>query len=125
MDKPISSGLKNTFLIHIFVGGIFGLIYLFIPEMFGGWINWPVTDTEMYRVVGAAILGFTVSSVYGYRAKSWDEVKIIVRTEIVWTALAALVMLYGVLFTGLPAFAWVNAILLAGFAVAFFVFSER
>ncbi len=125
MEKKISSGLKITFLIHAIVGGIFGLTYLLIPDTFGDMVNWPVTDTEMYRVVGAAILGFTAGSIWAYQATSWEAVKIIVQAEIVWTALAALIMLYGVLFTELPAFAWVNAILMAGFAVAFFVFSER
>jgi hypothetical protein len=45
--------------------------------------------------------------------------------EMVWTILATLAMLWGLIFAGLPAFAWVNAVILAAFAVAFGVFYFR
>jgi hypothetical protein len=45
--------------------------------------------------------------------------------EIVWTTLGALVMLWGLIFAGLPAFGWVNTVILAGFAAAFSVFYFR
>ena len=38
-------------------------------------------------VVGAAAAGFTISSLFGFMAKEWKEVKIIVIAEIVWLIL--------------------------------------
>lgn len=125
MDKGISSGLKTTFLIHAIIALIFGLLYLLIPETLGKFIDWPTTEPEVFRTIGAAVLAFGASSFWCYRASSWEAVKIVVQTEIVWTVLATLVMLYGLLFANLPAFAWVNTILMGGFAAAFIVFYTK
>ncbi len=125
MEKQISSGLKTTFLVHVILGLAFGLTYMLIPEMWGNLINWPVQEPEMYRLVGAAILGFTASSWFAYRENLWEKVKIVVQMEIVWATLGTLVMLWGLIFAGLPAIGWVNAVLLAGFAAAFSTFYFR
>ena len=123
--KKISSGLRTLFLVHFIVGLVFGLPLLFIPGIFMGLLGISVPDVEPYRMVGAAILAFTASSWYCYQAAEWDRVKIVVQAEIVWTVLAALALLYGLLFAGLPAAEWINAILMAGFAVAFIYFYSK
>jgi len=78
MDKQVSAGLKTTFLIHAIVGTLFGLAYLFIPKKFGSLVNWPVTEPEAYRILGAAILGFAASSWFAFSASAWEQVKIVV-----------------------------------------------
>jgi hypothetical protein len=125
MEKQIVSGLKTTFLVHFIVAVIFGLIYLLIPEVWGNMINWPVKDPPVYRLLGAALLGFAVSSWFAYKETAWEKVKIVVQMEIAWTILGTLVMLWGLLFAGLPVFGWLNAVLLAAFAVAFAYFYSR
>jgi hypothetical protein len=124
MEKKISSGLKTTFLIHIIVGLVFGLALLLYPQLWVA-LGVPITDPEMSRLVGAAILAFASSSWWAYKETSWEKVKIIVQTEIVWTILATLVLLWGLLFAGLPATEWINAILMAAFAAAFSFFYSR
>jgi hypothetical protein len=121
----ISTGLRTLFLVHFIVGLIFGLIYLFIPVTFMGWLNWPATDAFPYRVIGAAVLAFTASSWYCYQAAEWERVKIVVIAEIAWTALNVLVGLYGLLFASVPAAEWINVIIMAGFAAAFAYFYAR
>jgi hypothetical protein len=125
MEKRIASGLKTTFLVHAIVGAIFGLLYLLIPEAWGNLINWPMNDVPIYRLLGAAILGFTASSWFAYRETVWEKVKIVVQMEMVWTILGTLVMLWGLIFAGLPAVGWLNAVILAGFAAAFSFFYSR
>lgn len=119
MERPILPGLRLTFLVHIVVGLIFGLGQLLIPETFLGLVGWKVTDPGAYRMIGAAVLAFTASSWWAYRETAWERVKIIVEAEVVWTTLAALVQLAGVLFGGLAAAAWITVIVMAGFAAAF------
>ncbi len=111
-----------TFLVHFVIGLIFGLIDLLIPEQWGNLTNWPVQDPTMYRLVGAAILAFAASSILAYRETDWERVIIIVRTEIIWTGLATLVFLVGLVFWDAPAIAWLYALLMAGFCAAFSVF---
>lgn len=121
MEKHFSSGLKTTFLVHAIFGLITGLVFLLIPQAWNA-LGANVQEPEIYRVVGAAILGFAASSWWAYKETAWEKVKIIVKMEIFWTALGALVILFGLLFAGLPAIEWLFAIVLAGFAVAFYYF---
>jgi hypothetical protein len=122
MNAQISPGLKITFLVHAIVSLIVGLIYLLIPEQFGNLIGWSVQEPAPYQLVGAAVLGFAASSWFSYRAAAWEQVRVVVLMEIVWTILGTLVMLWGLIFAGLPLVGWVNAVILAAFAVAFVVF---
>ena len=125
MENQIPSGLKTTFLVHFVAGLLFGLIYLLIPEVWGKLIGWPVLESTPWRLLGAAMLVFAMSSWLAYKAIGWEEVKIVVQMEIAWTILATLVLLWGLIFAGLPTFAWVNTVILAAFAVAFSVFYFR
>ena len=125
MNKQVSPGLRITFLLHFIAGAIFGLIYLLIPEAWGNLVHWPVKDVAFVRLVGAAVLGYATGSWFAYKATAWEQVKIVVQMEIVWTILGALVTLWALIFAGLPTFGWVIAILLGTFAAAFTVFYLR
>ena len=125
MEVRMSLGLKYTFLGHAIIATFFGLVYLFIPETWNELIKWPMEEIDAYRLLGAAILGYGTSSWLAYRATTKEAVLIIVRMELVWTALGAIVLLFGVLSDRLPNFAWVNIIIFAAFAVLFSVFYPR
>lgn len=125
MEKQIAPGLKTTFLVHIIVGGIFGLVFLLIPDVWGNLVGSPIKEPAMYRLLGAAILGFTTSSWFAYKETAWEKVKIVVQMEIVWTILGTLVNLWGLIFAGLPTVDWTNVVILGGFAVAFSFFYSR
>lgn len=124
MEQPIPGGLKTTFLVHIVVGAIFGIGMLFYPRIWElAGVN--VAEPTMYRLVGGAVLAFTASSWWGYLANTREQVRIIVKTELVWTILATLVMLLGILFEGFTAIGWLNVVIMTGFAIAFGVFNSR
>ena len=122
MDKPISSGLKITFLLHFIVALIFGVLMLFLPQVWGNLAGVWIVSHELYRLVGAAILAFGLSSLLAYRASQWESVRIVVLTEIFWTAMAAGITLYYLVRWYFPPLYWVTAILMAGFSVAFIYF---
>jgi Na+-driven multidrug efflux pump len=125
MEKQIQSGLKTTFFVHFIAALIFGLIYLLIPEVWANLISWPVKEPHVYRLLGANLLAFAVSSWFAYKETAWEKVKIVVQMEIALTILATLVMLWGLIFAGLPAIGWVNAVIFAAFAIAFAYFYSR
>ena len=122
MEKKVSCGLKITFLVHFIVGVVFGLIFLLIPVVWGNLIGWTINEPWIYRLLGAALLGFVTSSWFGYRETAWEKVKIVIRMEIVWTILGTIVMILGIISAGLPKIGWINAGILAAFAVAFCIF---
>ena len=124
MNK-ISSGLRTLFLVHFIGALLFGLLFLLIPATFFNMFGLTVPDVWPYRLVGAAIIAFGASSWFCYKATGWDEVKIVVQTEIVWAGLASLVLLYGLLFAGFTAAWWINAIIFIGFFLAFIFFYRK
>ena len=125
MDEQIPYGLKITFLVHVVVAGIFGLVFLLIPEMFGSMMGAPIKEPSTFRLVGAALIAFAASSWFAYRETLWERVKIVVQMEIVWTILGVLATLYGLVFEGLPVGDWMNVVILGAFAVAFIFFYSR
>lgn len=118
-------GLKALFLVHFIAALIFGLPLLLVPAAFMGVLGVRLTDPEAFRLVGAAVLSVGASSWYSYKAAEWEKVKIVVQTEIVWTVLAALAILYGLLFAGTASALWLNAVIMAGFAVAFIYYYSK
>ena len=125
MINPYAHGLKRTFILHAVLGLGFGLIYLLLPEAWGQLINWPVLDPTPFRLIGAVMLALGLSSWLAYQARTWEQVKIIVQLEIIWTVLATLVMVYGLLFVDLPVFGWLYVATFGGFALAFSWFYIR
>lgn len=85
---------RTTFTIHVIVAGLIGLALLVIPMAFGAWFGYP-DEPELQPVVrsfGAVLLGFgALTSFYGARAKSWQQVDYIVRGEITYLALQTVV----------------------------------
>jgi hypothetical protein len=124
MEKKISSGLKTTFLVHAILGVLFGIVFVIYPQAWNAF-GANIQEPETFRLVGAAVLGFVSSSWWAYRETEWEKVKIVVQAEIVWTGLAALVVLFGLLFAGLPAIEWLIVIIMAAFAIAFYYFYTK
>jgi len=123
----MSSGLKTTFLVHFILALIFSLPILFAPSIYVSLMGFPAQEPLLgaYRLLGAAILAFGVSSWLAYKETAWERVKIVVQMEIVWTVLATLIFLWGLLAGPLPSLAWLNALIMAAFAVAFSLFYFR
>ncbi len=76
---------KFTFIIH-FVAGLIFTILFWIPEISGPMygITYSAETGALSITIGALFAGFTVSSLFGFLAKQWKEVKIVVIAEIVW-----------------------------------------
>jgi hypothetical protein len=125
LEKSYPKGLKAFFLIHAIFAFVFGVIYLLIPKTFGTWVGVTILEPSTFRTVGAAILGFGVSSLMAYRESVWERVKIIVQMEITWTVLGVLATLYGIFYEGLAVSYWTDVLILGIFALAFGYFYAR
>lgn len=125
MDKSITAGLKTAFLVHTVVGLIYGLGCLVIPATLAEWLNMPLVDEPYLRLIGAAIIGYSATSLVAYQARSWGEVRIIVQGEFVWTGLAAMLSLWFVLDGTWPTTGWLTFGLMALFFITFGYFYWR
>jgi hypothetical protein len=121
-EAKVSNGLKITFLIHAIISIIFGLGLYLVPVQFGATIGWPQGDTTMARLTGNALIAFGISSWLAYRATNWEQVRIILITEIWLTILGALIALYSALYGGAPSFIWANFAIFVVFAVLWIYF---
>jgi hypothetical protein len=82
MDAPISRNLRYLFLVHAIVSVVPGVLCFFIPGRFLTAMGWIRADPMVTRIVGALLLGLGWGSWQGFRAKRWEEVRVLVLTEI-------------------------------------------
>lgn len=138
MEKPISSILRSTFLVHMIIGVFLGIFLFLIPgrtlTLFG-WVDVsvPFPDSEivvpgtffvdgtMIRLLAAALLALAFSSFLGWRASTWGQVALIVQVELVYCLLGSLAfILGGVILSGrpMPIIGYVLLVILLGFVAA-------
>lgn len=137
MEKPISSFLRSTFLVHIIIGGLLGVFLIFIPGRTLTWFGWvpesvPVPNSELTvpgtiyvdpiitRVLGAALLALAFSSFLGWRASTWGQVALIVQVELVYCLLGSLIFIAGffLLQRPMPIIGYVFLVIFLGFVAA-------
>ena len=137
MDQPISSRLKFTFLLHALVSAVLGAALWLVPGRaltVLGWVDEFVmlpdsnlsipgqtfVDPLVSRLLGAALLALAFSSLFGWLAKNWTQVALLVQTEAVFCLLGVLAIL-AVAVTGereMRLIAWLDLGLLALFGAA-------
>ncbi len=116
-DYP--ADLRLAFQVHALVAGLVGAQHLVLPRLWTDLAGMAIQETVTWRLIGAALLAMAVSSVLAAGERTWERVRILVILEVIWSALAAVVITWGILAEGLPPLEWVNAVTVAGFAVAF------
>lgn len=122
MKEKIVKWLKLTFLIHFFIGILFGIIYMIFPDFFFTLIGWTYNDPVATRVLGAAMTGFAISSLLAWRETDWLKVKIIVQMEMVWLVLGTVMLFISAFIFFPPIFIWFIIALFLAFVIAFAYF---
>jgi hypothetical protein len=138
MDKPLSRGLRNLFMIHAVFGFLLGIPLWLVPGRFlelAGWVPAMVqlpdsqqsvpgqtfVDAVLARLLGIAVVALAVSSCQGYRARDRGQVEFLVQMEAVFCVLGSISIIVTSLFLmdrPMPPFGWIVAAFLAVFAVA-------
>ncbi len=145
MDRTISAGLRNTFLVHAIVALVFGAALWLVPGRFLTLVGWvqesfiidgteisvPGTlfvDGVITRLLGAVLLALAFSSFQGWRAQEWFRVALVVQLEAIFCILSVIAGLVVVLFlreAPLPLFGWITLVLLAAFGAAWVLALRR
>src|SRR5687768_11701464 len=73
------SGLERMLLLLPIAGGlVFGLGPLLLGGAFGAVLGAPGNDTFIYRLAGAATLGYAVALIMGIRQGDWSPLRLVV-----------------------------------------------
>jgi hypothetical protein len=119
LEQPMPRGLKITFFLNFLIAGLVGLQHLLVPRWWTDFAGISVVDTGLWRLIGAAVVGYATGSALVLRSSTWRSVRIVVAMQAVWSLLGAGVITWAILYEDLPAMEWLNAGLLAAFGVAF------
>lgn len=113
--------LRYTFILHFLVSMVFGFLFFLSPETYTAATGWPFFDPVAGRVMGSAFLALGFASLYGYRAATWEEVKIVVIADIIFTLLSIICNVWMmIVHTTIPVLVgWFNVSLFAFFFVLF------
>jgi len=123
MEKQITPGMKYTFLVHGIMMTVFGLIYLFIPVLWGDFTGCLSNVVpQAFKALSVALLALAIGSFLAFREISWDKVKIMAQMECITNILWSIVVILGLFLWGLPGIAWMYFVVMSGFALAFNVF---
>ena len=73
------SGLERILLLLPIAGGlVFGLFPLLLGGAFGAALGFPGNDAFIYRLAGAATLGYAVALIMGIRQGDWTPLRLVV-----------------------------------------------
>ena len=78
-DQTRLSTLERLLLLLPIAGGlVFGLLPLLLGGAFGAALGYPGNDSFVYRLAGAATLGYAVALILGLRQGDWAPLRIVV-----------------------------------------------
>lgn len=138
MDDSLSMPVRSLFLIHAIVGFVFGAPLWLVPGRaltFLGWVPDMVAlpgaeelsvpgvtfiNPVFVRMLGAALLALALSSLFAWRARSWEEVSLLVLLELAFTVMGAAAVAVGALTMNreMPTMGWVALAVNFVFALA-------
>jgi len=115
----MSRGLRYTFFVHMLVALAFGLLFLISPELYARIANYGPIDPIITRSMGVAVLGLAFGSWLAFRSAHWEEIRIILETEVFYTVLMTATLTLIMVFTPAPVFTLVPLTVHLLFAIAF------
>ncbi len=125
METQVRPALRGTFFAYALVAGAFGLLLIFIPDTFGNMLGETIKEPPTWRLVGAEMFSVAVISMFAYRQKIWERVKLVAQLNIISSALLVIVTVYGLAFEGVNASDWMNVAIVGAFLVAFSILYYR
>jgi hypothetical protein len=128
-ENEISRACKYFLGIHFVIGVVFGLVFLFIPDLFYNFITYPLNrrDPVAIRVLGVALIGLSSGSLIAAFENKWEEIRATLEMEVVFLLIGTIVVIYSHFFLGLPILAVFIDVILIIFLVGFllFILKER
>lgn len=118
-NSGFHAGSRSPSFLNFVIGGVIGLQHLLAPRLWTDLAGIVVEDTALWRLIGAAVLGYAAGSGLAWRLEAWRRVRVVVVMQAVWSLVGAAVIVWAISYENLPALEWLNAGVLAGFGITF------
>jgi hypothetical protein len=86
IDTQLSGGEKAFIALPMAAGFVFGLLPLLIPAQFASISGFPGNDTYVYRLAGAATLGYGIGLLLALRAGLWVPIRPLIAATLTFNA---------------------------------------
>ena len=80
----LSKLFKLVLLINIIAAVVYGILYLFIPELYAVLIESPSFSLQFWRLWGVTCLLLGVFGIIGYIRNEWTTLKMLIEFVICW-----------------------------------------
>ena len=80
----LSKFFKIVLLIDVIAGVIYGILYLFIPEIYADLIDSPSFSLQFWRLWGVTCLLLGIFGIIGLIRNEWTTLKMLIEFVIVW-----------------------------------------
>ena len=80
----ISKRMKLLLIIHVIIAGIYGFLYLVIPEIFSKLVDAPSFDPQVWRLWGGTLIVLAIFGVLMIKRAEWENMKIFWEFIIIW-----------------------------------------
>ena len=89
--EEISKRFNILIIIHIIIAGVYGFIYLVLPEMFSKLSDAPNFDPHIWRLWGGTLLVLVIFGILMIKRAAWEKIKIFWEFVIIWLIMIFLI----------------------------------
>jgi hypothetical protein len=115
-SHPLESGFRATLVVATGAGIFFGVTPLLITRLFAQTVSLPTDDLFIYRMAGAATLGYGVAGIFELLAGRWLPARLSVLGAVAFNALAAVSAAIYLAIGGTSILGWIVLVVGALFA---------
>lgn len=91
----LSKFFKIILIINMIAAFIYGILYLFIPEIFAGLVDAPAFDLHFWRLWGGTCVSLGIFGIIGYIRNEWSTFKVIIEFVILWLIITVIINFVG------------------------------
>jgi len=95
----ISKMFKIMLIIDIIIAFIYGILYLFLPNIVSSINDAPFYDPHFWRLFGGTILAVGVGSALSIKMKEWEKIKLFILVMLVFLIIIGIVNITSALYT--------------------------
>jgi len=92
----LSKFFKIVLIINILAAFVYGILFLFIPEIYAGLVDAPAFDLQFWQLWGVTCTTLGVMGIIGFIRNEWTTLKIIIEFVIIWLILAEIIDLISI-----------------------------